>query len=331
MIAERIQHLLSLKEYLQSSDPQWLQVIELAERSNGWFTEAFIQHRIKAICKEYLNEDQLIAFAAHVPVVENKPTTPTLGIVTAGNIPMVGIHDLLCAYLGGFAMHIKLSSKDEVLMKEVILKLKSLDASMDDRIQLQPMLKGCDAYLATGSNNSIAVFKEYFGKYPSLLRNNKTCVAVLTGKETDEELTLLADEVYVYFGLGCRNVTKLFVPEGYDFIPLLDAFRKYDELKHHNKYRNNYDYQLALYILNNQPYMSNESVLMIEDPRYFSPIAVLHYSFYSNAEALRQELEHSNDLQGIVGEGYSKFGSMQQPTLTDFADGLNTLEFFASL
>jgi hypothetical protein len=211
------------------------------------------------------------------------------------------------------------------------LKMHQWDTNAALQIQLHTMLKNCDAYLATGSNQSISVFKEYFGKYPSLLRNNKTSIAVLTGEESLEELTALADDIYLYFGLGCRNVTKLWVPQNYPFEPLLNAFRKYDELKHHNKYRNNFDYQLALYILNNQLYMSNESLLLIEDKRNFSPISVLHYEFYSSAEQVEQAIQCNDEIQCVVGRNYVPFGQSQQPKLDDFADGLNTVEFLNAL
>ena len=148
------------------------------------------------------------------------------------------------------------------------------------------MLKGCDAYIATGSNNSSRYFDYYFGKYPHIIRRNRTSAAILTGDETDEELEKLADDVYQYFGLGCRNVTKIYVPEGYDFIPILEAFKKYNYLADHHKYKNNYDYNLALHLLNKKYYMTNGSVLLIEDPALFSPISQLNYEFYKDREKL---------------------------------------------
>jgi hypothetical protein len=249
----------------------------------------------------------------------------------AGNIPMVGFHDFLCVFLSGHRIHIKLSSKDEVLMKHIIEKMIEWDESLKEVIVISEMLKGCDAYIATGSNNSANYFEYYFAKYPHIIRKNRTSVAILTGKETTEELEALADDVYQYYGLGCRNVTKLYVPMDYDFINLLNAFRKYDHLKDHNKYRNNIDYNLAIYILNNQYYMSNDSLLMVENESIFSPISVLHYEFYEKLETIIESLSHRNDLQAIVGHDFIPFGEAQKPMLTDFADGVNTIEFLNSL
>ena len=155
---------------------------------------------------------------------------------------------------------------------------------VNDLISFSEMLKGCDAYIATGSNNSAGYFEYYFGKYPHIIRRNRTSVAILTGNETNEELEKLADDVYLYFGLGCRNVTKLYVPEGYDFIPLLTAFKKYNYLADHHKYKNNYDYNLAIHLLNKKFYMSNESLLLVEDASLFSPISQLNYEFYTDQE-----------------------------------------------
>lgn len=150
------------------------------------------------------------------------------------------------------------------------------------------MLKGCDAYIATGSNNSSRYFEYYFNKYPHIIRKNRTSVAILTGTESADELEGLADDVYLYFGLGCRNITKIYVPEGYDFVPLLDSFRKYNFLAEHHKYKNNFDYNLALHLLNKKYYMSNGSLLLVEEPSLFSPISQLNYEFYSDADNLSE-------------------------------------------
>lgn len=330
MLQQRIKNLLNLKTYLLSNSEEWLHVQELTERNNAWFTQAFIQAAIQAICEEYLDEEKLVAFSSFFKPVEHTDATKKVGLVMAGNIPLVGFHDLLCTYLSGHEVHIKLSSKDDVLMKHVVLKLRELDGN-ENSFQFHQMLKGCDAYIATGSNQSARIFEQYFEKFPHIIRRSKTSVGVLDGTETGEELELLADDVYLYFGLGCRNITKIYVPENYDFVPLLQAFRKYDDLKHHNKYRNNYDYQLALYILNNQKYMSNESILLIENKSVFSAVAVLHIEYYTNPQELQGSLISNQDLQAIVGHTYVPFGAAQTPAIYDFADGINTVEFLNSL
>jgi hypothetical protein len=199
-------------------------------------------------------------------------------------------------------------------------------------VKIMSTLKDCDAYIATGSNNSARYFKYYFGKYPSVIRNNKTSVAVLSGNETYGRLSSLADDVYSYFGLGCRNVTKIFAPKGYDFMMLLNAFKKYDHLAEFTKYKNNYDYNLALLIMNNKYYMSNESIVLTESENIFSPVSVLHYSFYEDKEALKEELKANETIQCIVSDdGSVSFGNTQKPGLYDYADGIDTMQFLLSL
>jgi hypothetical protein len=192
------------------------------------------------------------------------------------------------------------------------------------------MLKGMDAYIATGSNNSARYFDYYFGKYPSLIRRNRTSVAVLDGNESSEELTALADDVFLYFGLGCRNVTQILVPENYDFVPLLTAFRKYEWMAGHNKYKNNYDYRLSLAILNKLFYMSNDCLLLLEDESPFSPISVLHYRYYKPGD-IPEPAKGNDNIQCVVGHRYLPFGKSQQPVLSDYADGADTMQFLRSL
>jgi hypothetical protein len=198
-------------------------------------------------------------------------------------------------------------------------------------VQFADMLQGCDAYIATGSNNSSRYFEYYFGKYPHIIRRNRTSVAILTGKETNQDLEKLADDVYQYFGLGCRNVTKIYVPFNYDFLLLLTIFKKYNYLADHHKYKNNYDYNLAVQILNKKYYMTNDSILLIEDRSLFSPISQLNYEFYSNKKDLIALLQTIDDIQCIIGKDFIPFGQGQQPGITDYADGVDTLLFLANL
>ena len=331
MISERINLLLQLGDYLKSQNDEWKQVCELAERRNAWFTQEFIAAAVESICSSYLNQDELISFASFFHTAEDKQNPLNIGVIMAGNIPLVGFHDFLCVYLSGHKVRIKLSSKDDVLLKHLVTKMIEWNPATANQIEFADMLKQCDAYIATGGSQSTSVFKTYFEKYPHIIRSNRTSVAILDGSESDAELLALADDVYQYFGLGCRNVTKLFVPEGYDFERLLTLFRKYDALKDHNKYRNNLDYNLALYIINSSYYMSNDSLLMVEHDSIFSPISVLHYSFYTNLDQVLQQVESNTDIQALVGHGHIPFGEAQKPALMDFADDVNTIEFLNSL
>lgn len=317
--------------YILSADNQWAATKEHAFRENGWFTPPFIDRSANSIALTFLNPGALQAWAAQYQVPDTQANPKNIGIVMAGNIPLVGFHDLLAVFISGHRQTIKPSSKDEVLLKHLVAKLHEWEPATRELIGLQPMLKGCDAYIATGSNNSARYFDYYFSKYPHIIRRNRTSVAILDGNETVEELALLADDVYQYFGLGCRNVTQLYVPQDYDFVPLLETFKRYNYLADHHKYKNNYDYQLAVLILNKQYYMTNGSIILHEDASPFSPISQLHYTFYNDLSAVTAALSGNNDIQCIVGKNWLPFGTAQQPGLTDYADGVDTMQFLASL
>ena len=249
----------------------------------------------------------------------------------AGNIPLVGFHDFLCVFISGHRQTIKLSSKDDILLKHLVQKMSEWEIIAGNYISFSEMLKGCDAYIATGSNNSARYFEQYFSKYPNIIRSNRTSVAVLTGKERPEELALLSDDIHMYFGLGCRNITKIFVPAEYDFVPLLKAFDRYKYFIDHHKYKNNYDYQLSIALMNNIYYMTNGSTLLIESDEIFSAISRLNYSFYDNAETVLKDLTGNPNVQCIAGHGGIAFGQAQSPGLQDYADGVDTMQFLLSL
>lgn len=327
-LQERIILLRKLGEYFEANTADWVAARENAERQNGWFTQAFIEQAVSVISNNYLQQQQLETFAAarNIPDVQQPPRT--IGLVMAGNIPLVGFHDWLCIFLSGHRVRIKPSSKDTVLITHIIEKLASWNPAIKTQTSFSEMLKGCDAYIATGSNNSARYFDYYFAKYPHIIRRNRTSVAILTGQETTEELLGLADDANLYYGLGCRNVTKIWVPRNYDFIPLLEAFKKYIAFADHNKYKNNYDYQLALLLLNNKYYMTNGAILLVENESLFSAISQLHYEYYDGPAAqIAHSLQHNPDIQCVVGEGLLPFGQAQQPGLADFADGIDTMKF----
>lgn len=332
ILQERIQALVSLGQYILENNEAWQETVYKAQLQNGWFTEAFVNRAANQIAHSFLQQAALEDWSGYYGINEQPVESPkNVGIVMAGNIPLVGFHDLLCVFVSGHKAVIKASSKDDVLIKHLVARLISINPAVAHYISFADMLKNCDAYIATGSNNSAGYFDYYFGKYPNLIRRNRTSVALLTGKETVEELTRLADDVYLYFGLGCRNVTHIYVPQEYDFIPLLRAFDKYNDLADHHKYKNNYDYNLAIYILNKQFYMSNPSLLLLENENHFSPIAQLNYSFYNDNAELAQTLEADTDIQCIVGDGYIPFGQSQQPGISNYADGADTMAFLKGL
>lgn len=326
-VQQRIDILEKLGNYILSEASGWTDAKERAYRENNWFIPEFITLASESIARQYLNRAVLEDVTRQYALPAQPQHQRTVGIVMAGNIPMVGFHDFATAWLSGHRQKIKLSSKDAVLIRHLAEKIIEWVPEAADLISFGEMLKGCDAYIATGSNQSALHFEQYFARFPHLIRRNRTGIAVLNGGETAEDLSRLADDVHLYFGLGCRNVTKLYVPKGYDFVPLLEAFRKYHWLADHNKYKNNYDYQLAVLIINNKYYMTNESVLLYEDPSFFAPISQLNYEYYTDAAALRQQLAGHPDIQCITGEGFLPFGQAQCPRFTDYADGADTLQF----
>lgn len=328
---ERIDLLVRLKDYLVSNDEELQGAKLFAQQKNPWFIQQFINLSIENIVTRFLEKNVLEQWLAKYKC--NNNDKKKVGIVMAGNIPLVGFHDFMCVFLSGHNAIIKPSSKDDVLIKHIVKKLSSWNSTVEDAIIIAENLKGCDAYITTGSNNSGRYFEYYFGKYPSIIRKNRTSVAVLDGTETEEELVLLADDIQQYFGLGCRNVTKLLVPKGYDFVPLLNALKKYNYFIDLNKYKNNYDYQLALLMLNSKFYMTNESIILAENASLFAPVSQLNYEYYDekDADAAFGDLKNSKDVQCIIGHELLPFGEAQSPNINDYADGVDTMQFLCEL
>ncbi len=328
---QRIESVLALGNYLKQNTIEWQDAKKLASIKNGWFTIANIELAVNNIIDCFLQKDLLEKFVTTYIIKATNTNVKNVGLVTAGNIPLVGFHDLLCIILCGHNTYIKVSTKDDVLINFIITWLHNYNTYFKTSIVVAEQLKGMDAYIATGSNNSARYFEYYFSKYPCIIRRNRTSVAILDGTESPAELTQLADDVCQYFGLGCRNVTHIYVPKNYNFEQLIPAFAKYIPLADHNKYKNNYDYNLAIYLLNNQYYMTNGQILLVENKEHFSPISCLHYSFYNNINDLEMELQNNADIQCIVGKNNIAFGQAQQPSIMDFADGADTMAFLSKL
>jgi hypothetical protein len=329
-LKERIELMSWLGEYMKQNPVEWKDAKKQAYLQNGWFTREFTDLASNNIASKYLNKEALTAWTKHYHLDDNI-SRKNVGIVMAGNIPMVGFHDLLSVFITGHKQTIKLSSKDNILIKHLVDKLIEKEPNTETYLTFANNLKGCDAYIATGSNNTSRYFEYYFGRYPNIIRNNKTSVAVLTGTETLSDLENLAGDICTFFGLGCRNVTKLYVPENYDFVPFLNSFNKYKHFADHKKYRNNYDYYLTLLIMNSQQYMTNNIVLLFKSDEIFSPVSQLNYSVYKDFNRLKEELASNSAIQCIAGSGFLPFGTTQVPGLFDYADGIDTIGFLLSL
>jgi len=330
---KRIKILAELGKRLDIETEKVQNVVESAVLHNGWFTASNVKKALLAIKNNYLDEAALLEFAGYYKVDTVNENVKTVGLVMAGNIPLVGFQDLIYVLLTGNKAQIKISSKDTFLSEFIFEELRGIEPGMNNFISVQERLADFDAIIATGSNNSSRYFDYYFSKYPNIIRKNRNSVAVLNGNETDDDLKNLSKDVFSYFGLGCRNVSSVLVPEGYDFIPLLQCFETEEpDIKHHHKFKNNYDYQLSLLLINGVPHLASENLLVKEDSQIASPIACLHYQqykddtfindFLKNNEALIQCIVSNNKNIGAVG-----FGESQLPGLKDFADNIDVMDF----
>ncbi len=304
-----------------------------AGNENRWFTPESIEMAIKGIAKMLKKE----ALEEWVTPYSLKNKDKGIGVIMAGNIPLVGFHDLLSVLISGNIAKIKLSSQDKVLMPLVTEMLISIEPQFEHQIEYISKLENIDAVIATGSDNSARYFKQYFGKKPHIIRKNRTSCAVLTGKETNDEIVALGKDIFSYFGLGCRNVSKLYVPKGYDFAYFLDLMSEFEEIGNHSKWVNNYDYTKSIYLVNREPHLDTGFLLLRESKEMVSPLAVLYYEEYDNINSLFNLLADKKDkLQCIISNGdaivsFLKFGEAQYPDVTDYADGVDTLKFLEQL
>ena len=315
----------------QLSDTNNTQLIEAksaAYQQNAWFLPEFIDQAIQQIKEQFLQQTALEEWTAAYPTITDQDTHIKVGIVMAGNIPLVGFHDLLSTLIAGHTAVVKRSSKDQVLMDFIIASLIKINPAFEAQILVQEQLKNCDAYIATGGNTAGNYFEYYFGTFPHIIRKNKTSIAILDGTETLAELAALADDCMLYYGMGCRNVTQIWVPESYDFIPFLNALKKYNYLQDQHKYKHNFDYQLALLMMRKQLYMDSGGILMSENPSPFAAISQIHYQQYPLGTSPTFNMD---EIQCVVGKNQLPFGSLQKPLLAQYADGVDSLAFLSSL
>ncbi|RLD21322.1 MAG: acyl-CoA reductase [Bacteroidetes bacterium] len=260
-----------------------------------------------------------------------------IGIVMAGNIPLVGFHDFLSVIMAGHMAVIKLSSQDKVLFPVVLEMLLKINPNFGEQISVVDKLTEIDGVIATGSDNSSRYFKKYFKNMPNIIRKNRSSVAVLNGNETTEELQLLGDDIFSYFGLGCRNVAKIFVPEGHDMTGLLDALEGHQEIINHPKYFNNYEYNKAIYLVNRTQHLDTGYALFTQNKDIVSPLAVIYYEEYKDESELLSVLELNTDkIQCIVSnyniiENRVPIGKSQLPEIDDYADNVNTMSFLCDI
>lgn len=322
------------KENDDSSFKAFESSIAIAEKHNGWFTKINIRYALKQ-WGALLTEDNLRTWLSNYSIENNNPLT--IAIIMAGNIPLVGFHDFLCVLISGNKAICKLSSNDTQLIPLLANLLIEYEPPLKEHITFtEGKLENYDAVIATGSNNTSRYFEYYFGKKPNIIRKNRTSVAVLTGSETNNQLESLGIDIFKYYGLGCRNVSKLFVPKDYDFDRFFNAMFSYQHVIDHHKYANNYDYNKAVYLMSGFRLLDNGFMLLREDESLHSPISVLHYQHYQNLDELAKLLkEQEQSIQCVVSDSGIKneitFGKTQSPKLDDYADGVDTVDFLLKL
>lgn len=320
------------KEYYDALD-------ELAISShiyNGWFTDTNLRVALKALSQSLAPQEVQRWLSKYEGITPSG--VKNVGLIMAGNIPLAGFHDLMCVLIAGHKAWVKLSSDDNKIIPFLVKVLEGIEPSLKGRITfINGLMKDADAYIATGSNNSSRYFDYYFGKYPNIIRKNRNSAAILSGMETDEELEALASDVFSYFGLGCRSVSKLYVPQMYDFSRLVKVFDGWKKIFENKKYGNNYDYIRAVYLLNKVTHIDGGYFMLKYDETMASPVTVIYYEYYSDAERLGELLAEKQDqLQCVVGTmnvGFPTvpFGQAQYPKIDEYADGVDTLNFLLNL
>jgi len=338
---QRIQAFSRLGDYLRSAlvkhdaeavlPPDLQQAIIKASQLNAWFTQAEVLHSLKQWVA-LLDEAHLHSWLKPYGDRLKKSGGKTIGLVNAGNIPLVGFHDFMTVLLCGHSYLGKNASDDNTLLPFLADKLLSLEPELAPSVSFVPRLKGFDAVIATGSNNSARYFEYYFGKYPHVIRRNRNGVAWLDGSETEAQLIALGEDVFRYFGLGCRNVAHLLLPREYDFSKLFGALENYAEIRNHNKYINNYDYYKSVLILKKILFYDNGFLIVKKDDAIATPISILNYTVYNNEGEARALLEsQAEKIQCIVSKHHLPFGSTQSPALNEYADGVDTVEFLTQI
>lgn len=330
-LQQRIEAFAKLGEYLQSNDFENSPFLFSVAQRNPWYTKENVVQQTKAIGSN-LQVDKLQAWLKDFPEIK---TDKVVGLVLAGNLPLVGFHDILSVLITGFHAEIKASSEDAGLTKAVLDILVAIEPEFSNYFKIVEKLAEYDLIIATGSNNSSRYFEHYFGKKPHIIRKNRNSVAVISGDETNEELQQLGHDIFDYFGLGCRSVSKIFIPENYDIAKLYEPLEHFAGIKDHFKYNNNYDFNKSIYLINKNEHYDNGFLLLKNDENLASPLAVIHYQRYKDIQEVESFIQsHLNEIQCVTAErelnvdaAVFPFGVSQCPALDDYADAVDTLAF----
>lgn len=334
----RLETLARLGDWLET-DPAELEAVKvMANQKNPWFTHNEIDRAITAIKDHLLSREALGALAEHYDLPD-QTSRVKVGAILAGNIPLVGWHDLQCIYLSGHQGMVRFSSKDDTLIPFLLKKMSEWDSDIGQWVTITEQLKGIDAVIATGSNNTSRYFHEYFSKYPNIIRGHRNSLAVINGNESDEEILSIGEDIFSYFGLGCRNVTKLYFPRDADIERYISIWENaFSYVMDHHKYKNNYDYNFSIWLLNKEPFLASNALLLKEDPGLLARIASVHYTYYDELQEVEHDINNTEHLiQCVVstiplqGIRVVPPGSAQRPGWNDYADNIDTLAFLLNL
>ena len=327
------QFLSAKPENFNEEERKFASLIKKSEIENPWFTEGSVRFCLKSWAKN-LTKEKISAWTGQYHF---SSTSKKIGLILAGNIPLVGFHDVICVLLSGNIPLIKLSSKDKLILPFLLNKWNELSGGILE-FHFVEKLENYDAVIATGSNNTARYLEYYFKDVPNIIRKNRTSIGVLKGNETNEEIQALAEDIFRYFGLGCRNVTRLFIPPEMPLDRLFENFINFKEIINHNQYANNYDYNRAIYLLNQEQFWDNNFVMLKEDEKLFSPLSVINFSRYETINDVQNFLsENEENIQCIVANSTLEiptaigFGKAQHPKLDTYADNVNTMAFLSSL
>lgn len=295
------------------------------EASNNWFTPKYTAKALLAIAYEFLEEDKLRKWLGNYTIANPKET---IGLILAGNLPLVGFHDILCTYFCSDSVLIKPSSKDSIATDRVLKLWFEIDKDWENRCKIVERITTCDRIIATGSSSSFQYFEYYFKKFKHILRQNRSSIAILKLNTSESEIEALMDDIFFYYGLGCRNVSKLVIERGFELARIFEAAEKYNSCFEHSKYMNNYDYQRTLLLLNKIEHLSNNFLMLREDKSLFTAISVVNYEYFESENEINTILDsHKKDLQCVIGSDFIPFGHSQSPSLMDYADGVDTIQF----
>jgi len=334
---QRIKAFVNLKLHLSKEVQPLINIIQSSKHQNPWFTPENVERALQANIN-LLNSDDLIKWTDPYSKDFQEDNSKTVGLILAGNIPMVGFHDVLACLIAGFSVQIKVSADDKLLIPYLLNKLIEIEPHFSSKIAFVDRLSNFDLVIATGSNNSSRYFEYYFKNIPHIIRKNRNAVALISGDEIENDLKNLGHDLFDYFGLGCRNVSKIYFPEGYNYSKFFEAIEYFSSISNHYKYHNNYEYNKAIYLINRDKHLDNGFLLLKEDKRIASPLGVAYFEEYNNVKEVEKTLQEERELiQCIVSKTEIKgsapivnFGRTQMPGLNDYADGVNILDFLKS-